>query len=99
MKVTIYGKPQCPLCDRSKALVEARGIDFEYIDFVAANMTREELSVIMGRPVSSVPQILVDGCPIGSYPELVDHLRKAKEEEVNLLAAQQVSDQMQVALS
>lgn len=77
MQVTIYGKQQCPNCVRAKELCEARGIAYEYIDFVETGMTKQELEAIMGTPVSSVPQILVDGKPVGGYNHLTAHLQLA----------------------
>lgn len=77
MKVTIYGKQQCPNCTRAKELCEARGIDYEYIDFVETGMTKQQLEAIMGTPVSSVPQILVDDKPVGGYNHLTTHLQFA----------------------
>lgn len=77
MQVTIYGKQQCPNCVRAKELCEARGIAYEYIDFVETGMTKQELETIMGTAVSSVPQILVDGKPVGGYSHLTAHLQLA----------------------
>lgn len=81
MKVTIYGKPDCPLCVRSKALVQERGVDFEYIDFIEAGLSKADLEMIVGGPVRTAPQILIDGKAIGGYPQLIGHLNKERTEQ------------------
>lgn len=81
MKVVIYGKPNCPFCVRAKDLCEAKGIDHEYIDFIAAGMSKQDLEAIVGKPVSTVPQILVDGVAIGGYTDLVPLAQKHQEQK------------------
>lgn len=76
MKVVIYGKPGCVFCTRAKDLCEAKGIDHEYIDFIAAGMNKQDLETIVGKPVGTVPQILVDGVTIGGYTDLVPLVQK-----------------------
>lgn len=80
MKVVIYGKPGCAFCTRAKDLCEAKGIDHEYIDFIAAGMSKQDLEAIVGKPVSTVPQILVDGVHVGGYTELVPLAQKYQRE-------------------
>lgn len=68
MKVVIYGKPNCGWCDRAKDLAGTKeGIEVEYIDITKAGLGKEELTAIVGKPVSTVPQILVDGVPVGGF--------------------------------
>lgn len=69
MKAVIYGKPVCPWCDRAKALAEAKGVEFEYVDITAAGIDGAKLSEIMGRPVRTVPQIQLDGDYIGGFED------------------------------
>lgn len=62
MKVVIYGKPNCPWCDRAKNLVkDVEGIEHEYIDITQVGIDGPKLSEICGEQVRTVPQILVDG--------------------------------------
>lgn len=75
MNVTIYGKTDCPNCVRAKELCTAKGIEFEYIDFVKTGMTRDQLGEIMQTPVSTVPQIVVDGKPVGGFVQFAQLLR------------------------
>lgn len=76
MKVVIYGKEGCPFCVRAKELCETKEIDHEYIDFIKAGMTKQDLEQIVGRPIGTVPQILVDGVAIGGYTDLVPLVQK-----------------------
>ncbi|APM29156.1 GrxA family glutaredoxin [Klebsiella michiganensis] len=74
MKITIYGKDNCSFCKRAVELskqVKSQGHgDFEYIDIVANGIDAVALGELMGKPVRTVPQILVDGKSIGGYDEL-----------------------------
>jgi glutaredoxin 3 len=59
--IQIYGKEQCPYCDKE-------GMDYEYkqygIDFDRSYMTE----IFPG--ARTFPQIIVDGSKIGGYTEL-----------------------------
>lgn len=74
MKIVIYGKDNCSFCKRAVELskqVKSQGHgDFEYIDIVANGIDAVALGELMGKPVRTVPQILVDGKSIGGYDEL-----------------------------
>ncbi|QBZ70817.1 putative glutaredoxin [Edwardsiella phage pEt-SU] len=73
--VKIYGKPNCPWCDRAKALAEEKGLEIEYINIVEAGINGEKLSEICGEVVRTVPQIFVDDVFIkGGYEGLVKTL-------------------------
>lgn len=74
MKITIYGKDSCSYCKRAVELskqLKSQGLsDYEYIDIVANGIDAVALGELMGKPVRTVPQILVDGKSIGGYDEL-----------------------------
>ena len=40
--IEIFGKPQCPFCDKAKALAERKGYDYEYLQ-LDVDFTRDEL--------------------------------------------------------
>jgi len=84
MKVVIYGKPNCPYCDKAKALMLELSMEFDYIDIVQAKMGKEELSLLAGKPVTTVPQIYIDDKHIGGYDQLVAELNKAEAEDPTL---------------
>jgi len=66
--VEIYTTPSCPFCVRAKRLLEARGIDYDEIDVADDPALRADLVQRTGR--RTVPQIFIDGEPIGGFEEL-----------------------------
>lgn len=70
--ITIYGKTQCPYCDRAKKLCTERNLEFEYKN-VEYNEYLNELKEKIPN-VRSVPQIWVQGDHVGGFTELVQYL-------------------------
>ena len=68
-RVVVYSGPSCPYCGRAKQLLRERGVAFEEIDVAADPTQRAFMIEASGR--RTVPQIFVDGRPIGGYDELV----------------------------
>ncbi len=66
--VRMYTTRWCGYCVRAKALLEQRGIPYEEISLDDDPAFRQTLHDLTGR--WTVPQILVDGEPIGGYVEL-----------------------------
>ncbi len=68
MQVIVWSKYHCPYCDQAKALLKQRGITFEERK-IGDGWTKEELleSVPSAR---TVPQIIINGEPIGGFSEL-----------------------------
>lgn len=74
MLVKIYGRPNCPYCDKAKALAEqlsqmVADFQYEYIDIVVAGLSKENLSEMAGKTVSTVPQIFMDNMYVGGYTD------------------------------
>jgi glutaredoxin 3 len=67
-RVEIYTTRWCGYCVRAKALLQSRGIDFEEISLDHDPAFRQKLHDLTGG--WTVPQILIDGSPIGGYTEL-----------------------------
>lgn len=67
-KVIVYTKDYCSYCRAAKALLGAKGVDFEEIDVTDDELLQEETRKMSGR--STVPQIFIDGKPVGGYQEL-----------------------------
>ena len=70
MFVTIYGRLSCPYCVRAKNLAEklknaVENFDYRYIDIIEQGMTKEYIAKIIGKPVHTVPQVLIDDKSIG----------------------------------
>jgi len=67
-RVEIYTTPSCPFCVRAKRLLQARGIAYDEIDVAEDEELRTDLVRRTGR--RTVPQIFIDGEPIGGFEEL-----------------------------
>jgi glutaredoxin 3 len=68
-RVVVYSASFCPFCVRAKGLLEARGIAYEEVDVAADPAVRARVMSQTGR--RTVPQIFIDGAPIGGFEELV----------------------------
>jgi glutaredoxin 3 len=67
-EITMYTTQWCGYCVRAKALLDARGVPYEEIDLDDDAGFRARLHELTGG--WTVPQILIDGQPIGGYTEL-----------------------------
>jgi glutaredoxin 3 len=67
-RVRVYSTRWCGYCVRAKALLESRGIEYEEISLDSDPAFRRKLFDLTGG--WTVPQILIDGRPIGGYTEL-----------------------------
>jgi glutaredoxin len=72
--IEIFGKPQCPFCDKAKALCETKGLEYTYKS-LGTDYTKEEL--LESFPgARTVPQIIAYGNKIGGYTELEKYLEE-----------------------
>ena len=68
MKFTIYTTNWCAYCKAAKQLIRSRGFDFSEIKLEEKGMDREDLYKLTGG--RTVPQILMNGNPIGGFDDL-----------------------------
>ena len=68
-RIELYTTAWCGYCVRAKSLLEQRGLPFEEIRVDSDPYFRTRLQELTGG--WTVPQIVVDGEPIGGYVELV----------------------------
>ncbi len=68
IKIEMYTTRWCGYCDLARALLRERGLPFEEIGLDDDPAFRARLIDLTGR--WTVPQILIDGRPIGGYTEL-----------------------------
>jgi glutaredoxin 3 len=66
--VTVYSTTWCPWCDRAKALLEARGIEYENVNIDDQPDFRQKLLDLTGG--WTVPQIVIGEQPIGGFQQL-----------------------------
>ena len=71
MKVIIYSKEGCQYCDHAVELCETEGLDYEKV-----MIDKEKLKEICGGPVTTYPQIFIDGRRIGTYFEFQDYIEE-----------------------
>jgi glutaredoxin 3 len=64
----MYTTPWCGYCIRAKALLDSKGLAYEEIDMDDDPHFRQTLQELTGG--WTVPQIVIDGKPIGGYTEL-----------------------------
>jgi len=68
MKAIIWSKYHCPYCDQAKALMNAKGIEFEERK-IGDGYTKEELLEAVPN-ARTVPQIFINDQLIGGFTEL-----------------------------
>jgi glutaredoxin 3 len=67
-QIQLYSTRWCGYCVRAKALLDAKGLEYEEISLDDDPHFRRNLQELTGG--WTVPQIVVDGRPIGGYEEL-----------------------------
>ncbi len=70
MQIKMYTKDYCSFCYAAKNLLAKRGLEFEEIPISGDANAEQQMRELSGR--ATVPQIIIDGRPIGGYTELVD---------------------------
>ncbi len=75
-RVIVYVTDFCPYCTRAKSLLDKRGIAYDVIDVSNDHGKRTWLVQTTGR--RTVPQIFIDGTPVGGSDELHELDRNGK---------------------
>lgn len=79
-KVLIYTKSYCPYCDRAKALLNDKGVQFEEIFL---DDKPEEYDTLKKRTgMMTVPQIFINDQLVGGYTDLAALDREGKLDEM-----------------
>ena len=68
--VTLYTTEPCGFCRQAKALLHARGVDYEEINLAKDPVGRADLVALTGQ--MTFPQIVVGVRSIGGFRELVE---------------------------
>jgi glutaredoxin 3 len=68
-KVEIYTKWGCPYCVSAKALLSRKGVNFAEYDITMGGEKRAEMRARVPGAVT-VPQILIDGLPVGGSDDI-----------------------------
>jgi glutaredoxin 3 len=67
-RIEIYTTRWCGYCVRAKSLLQSRGLEYDEIQLDGDPAFRQRIFDLTGG--WTVPQILIDGDPIGGYTEL-----------------------------
>lgn len=70
MKIEIYTKSYCPYCHRAKALLDAKGLEYEEIEVSRNPALENEAQQRSGR--FTVPQVFIDDQLIGGSDDLAE---------------------------
>jgi len=76
MHIKIYTKAYCSYCYAAKNLLSKRGLAFDEIELSGNLKAEQEMRKLTDG--TTVPQILIDGAPIGGFTELVELDRAGK---------------------
>jgi glutaredoxin 3 len=68
-EIEIYTSVWCPYCAAAKRLLNAKGMAYREIEAPAGSPARAEAIERSGGR-TTVPQVFVDGCPLGGYDDL-----------------------------
>ncbi len=75
-EVILYSTPFCPYCHRAKRLLGNKGVPFTDIGVMGKPKLRREMEALSGG--YTVPQIFIDGEPVGGSDELAALERAGK---------------------
>jgi glutaredoxin 3 len=76
IRLTIYTTEPCGYCRTAKALLDKRSVPYEEINLAKDPTGRAELVKLTG--MMTVPQVVIDGEPIGGYQELAQADRSGR---------------------
>ncbi len=80
MEITIYSTSWCGPCAYAKKLLNEKGLAYDEIDIEKENISREKLAEIAGG--HTVPQIVINGIPIGGFDKLLQLNQNGKLDEM-----------------
>jgi glutaredoxin 3 len=68
-RVVMYTKDVCPFCERAKALLRSKGVEWEELNIEERPQLRGQMIEMSGR--RTVPQIWIGDTHVGGCDELV----------------------------
>ncbi len=77
-QVTIYGRTSCGFCMAARDLCESRNIPYTWIDMIEQGLGKQDIADRIGRPVHTVPQILVGSEYVGGYDDFSAYVRRSE---------------------
>ena len=74
--IKIYSTNWCGPCKNAKQLLDERGLSYDEIDIDEIGWSRDDLYEMTGG--RTIPQIIIDGKPVGGYGDLLKLDREGK---------------------
>lgn len=75
MSIIVFSKDGCPACTRVKHLLRNRKLAFTERK-IGEEVSKEEAEAEIGKRISSVPQVIIDGTHIGGFEHTRTHFEK-----------------------
>ncbi|MGB5330400.1 MAG: glutaredoxin domain-containing protein [Gammaproteobacteria bacterium] len=70
-RVTVYSTASCPICVRAKAMLDKWEIAYDEVMIDADEAALKEFAEVTNG-ARTVPQIIIDGNPVGGFSELTE---------------------------
>ena len=70
-RVTVYSTAHCSFCSRAKMMLEKWKIDYDEVRIDGDNTAMKQF-IEATKGARTVPQIIIDGQPIGGFTELTE---------------------------
>lgn len=81
MDITVYSKPNCSYCEKAKALLISKQLNYTLVELDVGQVKLEDTkyisrdALIARMPLAkTMPQIVIDGVAIGGFQELQKRL-------------------------
>lgn len=71
---TVYSKDTCGFCVKTKHVLLSSGYTIDERVLHKDGLTPDKMFSEIGKKVSSVPQVIIDGTHIGGYKEVCDYV-------------------------
>ena len=75
MNAKVYSTSTCTWCDRVVKNLTESGIEVEKIDISGDKKLFKQMSEDVGKKVSTVPQVIIDGEYIGGYTDTERYIK------------------------
>ncbi len=67
-EIDVYGTMACSYCIRARQLLDSKGVDYRWINVASSTALYTKMIQLSGG--QTVPQILIDGQPVGGCDEI-----------------------------
>lgn len=86
MKIVVYGKPNCPWCDKAKTALDTNGFDYIYINIESNGFDKNKLVTQIAPGAKTVPVVMINDGFVGGYDQLENWITLWREDVKSLHA-------------